>query len=211
MPAICILLSPAQALCALLTTAALLVHTACQTPVVESRLSIGDRAFADSRFEEAAEAWSEDDPALEAALLFRHALLCSKRRPACLPEDEQALLAAIARDHASSVFGAVAGRLLALQEQLDQARGLEPLLDECLRTSMAIDAELEAVRAARAAVLEDLHEAESQLTKLSRLAELQSFAQEVQRLQAELEAQKQENLRLIEELDALKRIDLRNE
>lgn len=205
------MITPSQALCALLSIAALLVPTACQTPVVESQLSIGDRAFAESRFEAAAEAWSEEDPAMEAALLFRHALLCSMRRPACLPEDERALFSAIARDHASSVFGVAAARLIALQDRLDEARSLEPLLDECLRTGMSIDAELEEARAAKEATLEELHAAEAQLTKLSRLAELQSFAQEVQRLQAELEAQKQENLRLIEELDALKRIDLRNE
>lgn len=203
--------TPAQALCALLTTAALLASAACQTPVAESGISIGDRAFAAGRYEDAAAAWAEDDPQLEPALLFRHALLCSRRRPACLPEDERALLLAVARDHAASVFGAAAERLLALQERLSAAQSLEPLLDECLRTSMSIDAQLEEVRAAHAAALEALQEAEAQLTKLSRLAEIQSFAQEVQRLQAELEAQRQENLRLIEELDALKRIDLRNE
>ena len=123
---------------------------------------------------------------------------------------ERALLTAIARDHSQSVFGVAVTRLFALEKRLGEAQSLEPLLDECLRTSMSIDDRRERAIAERDATQAALEEAEAKLTRLSRLAELQSFVQEVQRLQAELEAQKQENARLTEELDALKRIDLEN-
>lgn len=209
-PAIFPLSTLSQAPRALFAAAAVLLFTACQTPVVESRVLTGDRAFSQSRFDEAGEAWVEDDPAMEAGMLFRHAILCAKRRPACLPEDERALLAAIARDHSQSVFGVAVTRLFALEKRLGEAQSLEPLLDECLRTSMSIDDRRERAIAERDATQAALEEAEAKLTRLSRLAELQSFVQEVQRLQAELEAQKQENARLTEELDALKRIDLEN-
>ncbi|MDR0965836.1 MAG: hypothetical protein LBM75_04950, partial [Myxococcales bacterium] len=154
---------------------ALGMTAACQTPVAESRLRVGDRAFAEGRFEDAAAAWSDDDPAIEAALLFRHALLCQKRDPPCLPEDERALLQTVARDYPTNVFGISARLQLELEKEIAQALAFEPLLDECLRMSIDLDARLDAERASKTATDEELRAAQAQLTKLSRLAELQSF------------------------------------
>ena len=193
-----------------LAALAVLSLCACRTPAAESTFQVGDRAFAEGRFEEAGDVWTDESPDSEAALLFRHAVLCAKLTPPCLPGDVQAIFEALARDYPQTVFGEAAARRIALQRSLAEAKALAPVLAQCRRDAAAADEKLTAEKAEKEAAAEALHAAQAQLTKLSKLAELQSFEQEVQRLQGELEAERQERERLVEELDALKRIDLRN-
>jgi hypothetical protein len=164
-------------------------------------LRVGDKAFAEGRYAEAAEAYdlaSEEDAA---AVLFRRAMLsATAASPAYDPGQAIQLLEQVRALHPASIYGVAAGHGLEVMRKRSETEArLQASDEEVARLTQAIEGR----------IAEEAERAELHRAVLAKLERLEHLDHEGHRLNLELQQLKEENARLKEELEALKSIDLR--
>ena len=188
----------------------LLLLSACS-----SSLRLGDRAFGEARYEDAARAYAQVPPADADAVMFRVALLYSiSGSPKYDPAKARQTLDELTRVFPASPYGVAARVVLdRLKEQEEVEGRLRAVNDELAQEKTAL-ARMETQRQDEVKAQQDaVAKLQTQMDQLTaQLKQLKDEHAELVLLRNEhagTEQLRAENAHLQEELDELKRIDLR--